>query len=68
MVSNDGGALLSPTVSTTVADYSIKLPGGAVVSVPDAVRTAMGSTFTVAAWVLPTAAGLSLAPLLSPQS
>ena len=55
-VSNDGGVLLSPTLTTTVADFSLALGEGDVVAVPKAVRDAMGTTFTVSAWVLPTKA------------
>ena len=58
-VSNDGGHLLSPTMTTTVEDFSLKISSGDTLAIPQSVRDAMGSTYTVSAWVLPTAAPAS---------
>ena len=58
-VSNDGGHLLSPTVTTTVEDFSLKISSGDTLAIPQSVRNAMGTTYTVSAWVLPTAAPAS---------
>jgi hypothetical protein len=50
-VSNDGGHLLSPPMVTTLADFALKLGAGDKVAVPDPVLGAMGTTFTISAWV-----------------